>query len=232
MTIHHCCERIRAAVLFRCDEHPEVGECGDYLVGYSERFDEYGLWIHDGPGGSASSWIEIHHCPFCGGHLRPSRRDEWFDRLEELGLEPENAPSDMQSSEWWLGEGETARSRLWMPVQKDWAWVCLSVLPRIGMWTGQVSFDRTVVWLGGFEWGSGESISALMRARCEERLGRHTPLSWEAYVKASALGVGVDELPHDSEMTDEEHRLTIAALRAELMDALGIEEHSDGGRRG
>jgi hypothetical protein len=32
-----------------------VGACGDYLIGYSEKFDEYGLWVHDGPGGSPSS---------------------------------------------------------------------------------------------------------------------------------------------------------------------------------
>jgi len=69
MTIHHCCERLADAIQFRCDQHPEIGECGDYLIGYSEKFDEYGLWVHDGPGGSASSWIEIRHCPFCGGRM-------------------------------------------------------------------------------------------------------------------------------------------------------------------
>jgi len=76
MTVHHCCERMRETVEFRCDQHPEVGECGDYLVGYNETFDECDLWVHDGPGGSASSWVAIHHCPFCVGRLHPSRRDE------------------------------------------------------------------------------------------------------------------------------------------------------------
>ncbi|XBB65931.1 hypothetical protein ABFU82_17655 [Nocardioides sp. WV_118_6] len=231
MTIHHCCDRLREAVEFRCDRHPEVGECGDYVIGYSDKFDEYGLWLHDGPGGSASSWIEIQHCPFCGGRMSPSRRDRWFDRLEELGVEPEDAPSDMQNSTWWVGEGETARRRLWMPDKKDWAWVCLTVLPRVGMWTGQVSFDRTVAWIGGFEAGLGELITARMRARCEERLGRRTPLGWEVYVKAAALGLEVNELPQDSEMTDDEHRRAIAALRVELMEALGIDEPADGSQR-
>jgi len=144
-------------------------------------------------------------------------------------VEPEDAPPDMQSSAWWLDEAETARRRLWMPEKKDWAWVCLAVLPRIGMWTGQVSFDRTVAWLGGFECGQGGSITSRMRTRCEERLGRPTPLGWEVHIKADALGLGVDDVPHDAEMTDDEHRRTIAALRAALMDALDIDEPSDGG---
>lgn len=109
VTINHCCQRLRDAVEFRCHEHPEVGACGDYVIGHSEKFDEYGIWVHDGPGGSASSSIEIRHCPFCGGRMSPSRRDEWFDRLEALGVEPDHAPPDMRSSAWWLGEGETAR---------------------------------------------------------------------------------------------------------------------------
>lgn len=224
MTIHHCCERMRDAVEFRCDQHPVVGECGDYLIGYSEKFDEYGLWVHDGPGGSASSWIEIHHCPFCGGRMSPSRREEWFDRLEELGVEPEDAPPEMESSKWWLGEGETARRSAWMPEKKTWDWVCLTVLPRIGMWTGQIRFALAVAWIEGFNWGQDESISALMQERCEERLGRRTPLGWHDYVKADSLGVSANDMPSDADMTDGEHLRAIAALRAELMNALGVVE--------
>ncbi|WP_374454911.1 hypothetical protein [Nocardioides sp.] len=224
MTVHHCCARMRESIEFRCDQHPAVGECGDYLIGYSAKFDEYGLWVHDGPGGSASSWVEIHHCPFCGGRLRPSRRDEWFDRLDALGIEPDDAPPEMQSSTWWLGDGETARRTVWMPEQKTWEWVCLIVLPRIGMWTGQIRFGLAVAWIEGFEWGRGESINGLMQARCEKRLGRRTPLAWHQYVKADALGVRVNAMPSDSDMTNEEHLSAIAALRAELMDALGVEE--------
>lgn len=107
MTVDHCCEALQGAVDVRCERHPEPGECGDYVIGYSEKFDEYGLWIHDG----GSSWITIQYCPFCGARMRPSQRDKWFDRLEQLGLEPEDAPPDMQGSRWWLGDGETARRR-------------------------------------------------------------------------------------------------------------------------
>lgn len=59
MNAGHCCDRIDEQVDFRCDQHPERAACGDYVIGYSAKFDEYGLWVHDGPNGSASSWIQI-----------------------------------------------------------------------------------------------------------------------------------------------------------------------------
>jgi hypothetical protein len=92
------------------------------------------------------------------------------------------------------------------------------------MWTGRISFDRTVAFLQGFDAAQDVSIRAVMNGRCEERLGRRTSLTWEAYVKADALGVGVSDLPRDEEMSDDEHRRAISALRTELMVALGIEE--------
>jgi hypothetical protein len=98
----HCCEHLREHVEFRCDDHPERASCGDYLIGWSETFDEYGVWIHDGPGGAASSWLVIQHCPFCGARLPATRRDEWFDRLEANGLDPEDAPDDLRRYGWWL----------------------------------------------------------------------------------------------------------------------------------
>src|SRR5689334_25136313 len=60
----HCCDELTAPVEFRCDAHPRLGSCGDYLIGYHPTYDEYGLWIHDGEAGDASSWITIQHCPF------------------------------------------------------------------------------------------------------------------------------------------------------------------------
>ena len=104
------------------------------------------------------------------------------------------------------------------------------MLPRIGMWTGRVSFDRTVAFLEGFDAAQDVSIRAMMNSRCEERLGRQTPLGWEAYVKADALGVEVSDLPRDEEMSDDEHRRAISALRTELMIAMRIEECTDPGR--
>lgn len=101
MNLRHCCDRLAEQVNVHCDQHPEAGGCSDYLIGFSPKFDEYGLWIHDGPGGSAASRLLIDFCPFCGTALPRARRDDWFDRLELLGLEPEDAPDDMQRYGWW-----------------------------------------------------------------------------------------------------------------------------------
>lgn len=75
MTDHHCCEWLRETAEFTCDVHPAPGGCGDYLIAYNDTVDEYGLWVHDGPDGSASSSVTILFCPFCGSRLPPSRRD-------------------------------------------------------------------------------------------------------------------------------------------------------------
>ncbi|WP_177191507.1 DUF6980 family protein [Nocardioides luteus] len=40
--------------------------------------------------------------PFCGTELPESRRDEWFDRIEDLELEAEAAPKEMLDYGWWL----------------------------------------------------------------------------------------------------------------------------------
>lgn len=64
--------------------------------------------------------------------------------------------------------------------------MCETVLPYIGMWTGRVSFDRAVALIYGFDAAQPQSVLPLMNGRCEDRLGRRTPLSWEAYVKASS----------------------------------------------
>ncbi|WP_109505238.1 hypothetical protein [Nocardioides speluncae] len=108
------------------------------------------------------------------------------------------------------------------PDARDWEWVCRTVLPRIGMWTGRISFDLTVAFLDGFDAAQPESIRPTMQRRCEERVGRRTPLSWEQYIKAESLGLGVDDLPRDHAMTKADHRAAIAALQTELMDALGF----------
>ncbi|MBP2097330.1 DUF6980 family protein [Enterococcus rivorum] len=39
--------------------------------------------MHDG----GHSYILIDHCPFCGKILPESKRNQWFNELEELGLD-------------------------------------------------------------------------------------------------------------------------------------------------
>ena len=95
----HCCDAMAAQLMHRCDVHADPADCPDVLVSYSERFDEYGLWIHDG----GASTISISHCPWCGSKL-PSRSTEWFEKLEQLGFDDplsQDIPAEFQSSAWY-----------------------------------------------------------------------------------------------------------------------------------
>lgn len=100
----HCCARMKEAVEFRCAQHPRDGGCPDYLLSFHGKFDEYGIWIHSGENGSAFSVLPIAFCPFCGTRLPPSRLDDWFDRLDALGLKPKDAPAALNSYGWWLDD--------------------------------------------------------------------------------------------------------------------------------
>jgi hypothetical protein len=44
---------------FTCDQHPDAGACPDKVVDYLPKFNEYGLLIHDGEDGFASSHLVI-----------------------------------------------------------------------------------------------------------------------------------------------------------------------------
>jgi hypothetical protein len=66
----HCCSAMKERVEYVCEEHSSPFECADNLIYYSQKFDEYGLIIHDG----GSSFISINFCPFCGTKLPESKR--------------------------------------------------------------------------------------------------------------------------------------------------------------
>lgn len=72
----------------------------DAPVLYTKKFDEYGLKIWDG----GNSFILIDHCPWCGQKLSESRRNEWFDQLEKLGIKDpwkDNIPDKYLTDEWY-----------------------------------------------------------------------------------------------------------------------------------
>ena len=77
-------------------EHLRAGEV---TVVYVDRFREYGIRILDG----GTSFQEISFCSWCGCRLPDSLRDQWFDALERLGLEPGDAsvPEEYLSDRWW-----------------------------------------------------------------------------------------------------------------------------------
>lgn len=96
----HCCTHMKDAVEFKCNIHADPYECPDNLVMYVEKFDEYGLIVHDG--GTAK--MAINFCPWCGTRLPESKRDRWFDELERLGYDnpsEQDIPENYRSGAWY-----------------------------------------------------------------------------------------------------------------------------------
>jgi hypothetical protein len=96
---HFCCAVMRKEVEHLCSHHPNTHDCPDHLIGYSARFDEYGIIIHDG--GTSSSIIA--YCPWCGTRLPESKRDRWFAEIEARGLDPDesNIPEEYKTEAWY-----------------------------------------------------------------------------------------------------------------------------------
>jgi len=59
---------------------------------YGIRFGDYGKIIQ-----------RILFCPWCGTLLPASKRPEWLERIERLGLavDSDEIPAEMRSEEWW-----------------------------------------------------------------------------------------------------------------------------------
>jgi len=84
----------------QCEQHQSPFDCPDNLIGYSPKFDEYGLIVHDGGSSSAA----IRFCPWCGARLPESRRDCWFDELRAKGIDDpwtQDIPEEYQSDAWY-----------------------------------------------------------------------------------------------------------------------------------
>lgn len=84
---------------FECEMHPDLDDCADAIIRYNPKFDEYGIPIKDG--GMSRSTLSF--CPYCGVKLPESKRDEWFDRLEAMGVDPweDDVPEAFKSDTWW-----------------------------------------------------------------------------------------------------------------------------------
>jgi hypothetical protein len=82
-----------------CEQHPDRFDCPDCLIQYTPEFREYGLIVHDG----GSSAISMRFCPWCGARLPESLRDQWFEELRALGIDPwkQEVPERYRSDTWW-----------------------------------------------------------------------------------------------------------------------------------
>lgn len=94
----HCCATMTSQVTWHCDRHDTPFTCPDAVIGFSDRFQEYGLIVHD----DGTSSIGIDFCPWCGQRLPPSQRDRWFDELEGRGIDPsrDEIPAEFQDGSW------------------------------------------------------------------------------------------------------------------------------------
>ncbi|MDL5030821.1 hypothetical protein QRD43_02790 [Pelomonas sp. APW6] len=80
--------------------HSKPEACPDGHIGYSDRFREYGLLIHDG----GSSSMSIRFCPWCGSKLPESLRDRWFEELSALGFDDpwsQEIPETFRTGAWY-----------------------------------------------------------------------------------------------------------------------------------
>ncbi|ELT9178282.1 MULTISPECIES: DUF6980 family protein [Enterococcus] len=96
----YCCENMNNFTKDDNGLNSELYQNPDVLIVYIPKYDEYGLIIHDGE----ESSIEINYCPWCSTKLPISKRNLWFDELENLGVEEfseENIPNDFKSDNWW-----------------------------------------------------------------------------------------------------------------------------------
>ncbi|MDT0449446.1 DUF6980 family protein [Streptomyces hesseae] len=95
---NHCCQAMNSHVNVLCGEHSDVYACPDTLIGFSAKFQEYGLIVHDG----GTSSIIIEFCPWCGRCLPESQRERWFDELERRGIDPweDEVPAEFQDARW------------------------------------------------------------------------------------------------------------------------------------
>ena len=64
------------------------------------KFREYGVRVLDG----GTSYLVMKYCPWCGAKLPESKRAEWFDAIERLGLDPVNEdsiPGQFKTADWY-----------------------------------------------------------------------------------------------------------------------------------
>lgn len=67
-------------------------------VEYDVRFDDFSIKVGD----TGQIRQQLFFCLWCGAELPRSRRDEWFDQLEMLGVDPylQEVPEDFKTDAW------------------------------------------------------------------------------------------------------------------------------------
>ena len=92
-----------SAIKFCCPQMEAAANDPDIPVIYPPKFREFGILILD----SGTSSLRLVFCPWCGQPLPVSLRDDWFDRLEHLGVDPygETIPEEFTDERWYRESG-------------------------------------------------------------------------------------------------------------------------------
>lgn len=75
----------------------------DQVIVYNARYREYGIAVCDG----GSSHIRVEYCPWCGQKLPINLRGEWFNRMDDMDIDPASkmVPKEYLTDLWWQKEG-------------------------------------------------------------------------------------------------------------------------------
>ncbi len=99
------CNHMNEKINVQCTYHSNPLDCPDSVLVYVPPIRECGMPIRDGKHGSASSYIVIYNCPWCGKKLPKNLRDEWLTELKKMGIEDPilspDIPEEFKTDEWW-----------------------------------------------------------------------------------------------------------------------------------
>ena len=93
-----CCDMMKRNIFDGEEPHPK----GSKTIFYSKRFNEYMISLSD----DNASGICLIYCPWCGRKLPESKRERWFEKLEQMGVEfslfdTDRVPLPYLSDVWW-----------------------------------------------------------------------------------------------------------------------------------
>jgi hypothetical protein len=85
--------------LWWCDELRKYVDVPSSPLVYLSSFREFGLIASP----AEPVLQKIDYCPFCGAKFPKSLRDEWFERIWEMGLDSnsQDIPDRFRGDEWW-----------------------------------------------------------------------------------------------------------------------------------
>jgi hypothetical protein len=83
-----------------CEAMTRAVVSDDIPLRYIAKFREFGISVLDG----GTSYIRVSACPWCGGALPDSLRDDWFSELRRRGIDPatDAIPPEFTDERWYV----------------------------------------------------------------------------------------------------------------------------------